>query len=94
VSAGLIADGSNCGWLMDYPHQKLAGGSMYAFQLPRIIPAAGAPGGPPTLDEYRYFGGMGINGEDFRTIIGNCIRDPQQLRATMRRFAEMSQNKK
>jgi hypothetical protein len=94
VSAGLIADGSNCGWLMDYPHQKLAGGSMYAFQLPRIIPAAGAPGGPPTPDEYRYFGGMGINGEDFRTIIGNCIRDPQQLHATMRRFAEISQNKK
>jgi hypothetical protein len=94
VSANLMVDGSNCRWLMDYPHQPLAGGSMYAFQLPRIIPAAGAPGGPPTPEDYRYFGGMGINGEDFRTIIGNCIRDPQQLRVTMQRFAEMSQNKK
>jgi hypothetical protein len=94
VSANLIADGSNCGWLMDYPHQELAGGSMYAFQLPHLIPAAGAPGGPPTPENYRYFGGAGINGEDFRTIIGNCIQDPQQLRPTMRRFEQMSQNQK
>ena len=94
VSANLIADGSNCGWLMDYPHQELAGGSMYAFQLPGIIPSAGAPGGPPTLDKYRYFGGMGMNGEDFRTIIGNCIRDPQQLGVTIRHFEEMGQSKK
>ena len=94
VSANLIADGSNCGWLMDYPHQELAAGSMYAFQLPGVIPSAGAPGGPPTLDNYRYFGGMGMNGEDFRTIIGNCIRDPQQLGLTMRRFEEMGQSKK
>jgi hypothetical protein len=94
VSANLIADGSNCGWLMDYPHQELAAGSMYAFQLPGVIPSAGAPGGPPTPDNYRYFGGMGMNGEDFRTIIGNCIRDPQQLGLTMRRFQEMGQSKK
>lgn len=94
VSANLIADGSNCGWLLDYPHQKLAGGSMYAFQLPHLIPAAGTPGGPPTPENYRFFGGMGVNGEDFRTIIGNCIRDPQQLGPTMRRFQEMGQGKK
>lgn len=94
VSANLIADGSNCGWLMDYPHQALAAGSMYAFQLPGTIPAAGAPGGPPTPENYRYFGGMGINGEDLRTIIGNCVRDPQQLRPTMLRFQQMSQNQK
>lgn len=94
VSAGLLADGSNCGWLMDYPHQELAGGSMYAFQLPEKIPAAGARGGPPAPENYRYFGGMGINGEDFRGIIGACIRDPQQLEATMQRFAQMAQTKK
>ncbi len=94
VSANLIADGSNCGWLMDYPRQKLAGGSMYAFQLPQTIPPSGAPGGPPTPENYRYFGGIGVNGEDFRTIIGNCVRDPQQLGPTMRRFQEMGQNKK
>ncbi len=94
ISANLIADGSNCGWLLDYPHEELAGGSMYAFRLPGKIPPAGARGGPPTPENYRYFGGMGINGEDFRTIIGNCIRDPQQLAPTMRRFEEMGQNKK
>ena len=67
---------------------------MYAFQLPAIIPPSGAPGGPPTPENYRYFGGIGVNGEDFRTIIGNCVRDPQQLGPTMRRFQEMGQNKK
>jgi hypothetical protein len=94
VSANLLADGSNCGWLMHYPHQELAGASMYAFQLPHLIPAAGMPGGPPTPENYRFFGGTGINGEDFRTIIGRCVRDPQQLRPTMRRFVEMNQNQK
>ena len=94
VSANLIADGSNCGWLMHYPHQELAGGSMYAVQLPQMIPSAGAPGGPPKPDDYRFFGGMAFDGIDFRTIIENCIRDPQQLGRTMRRFQEMAQNKK
>jgi len=94
ISANLINDGSNCKWLMDYPHEELAGSSMYVFQLPATIPAAGTPGGPPTPENYRYFGGMGINGEDFRTIIGNCIRDPQQLQLTMDRFVKMSQTKK
>jgi hypothetical protein len=94
VSANLMADGSNCGWLMHYPHQQLAGGSMYAFQLPHLIPAAGTPGGPPTPENYRFFGGMGVDGEDFRTIIGRCIRDPQQLRPTMQRFEQMTPNQK
>src|SRR5580704_6255931 len=47
VSANMIMDGHNCIWLMDYPHQPLAGGSMYAVQLPQQIPAAGSAGGPP-----------------------------------------------
>jgi Dolichyl-phosphate-mannose-protein mannosyltransferase len=94
VSANLIEDGSNCSWLFGYVHQQLAGGSMYAFQLPTVIPPAGAPGGPPTAEHYRFFGGMGVDGVDFRTIIGNCVRDPQQLGPTIRRFAEMGQNKK
>jgi hypothetical protein len=94
VSANLIADGSNCGWLLNYPHQELAGASMYAFQLPGVIPPAGAPGGPPTPEQYRYFGGMGVDGRDFRAIIGSCIRDPQQLGPTLHRFQEMGQNQK
>ncbi|HEX8880997.1 MAG TPA: glycosyltransferase family 39 protein, partial [Candidatus Acidoferrum sp.] len=30
LSANMILDGHNCAWLMQYPHQALAGGSMYA----------------------------------------------------------------
>ena len=49
VSAGSIADAHNCLWLLRHPQQivTLAGGSMYAIQLPQIIPAAGTPDGPP-----------------------------------------------
>ena len=89
VSANNIADGSNCQWLMLYPHQALAGGSMYAIQLPQTIPAAGTPGGPPLPADYRYFGGA--PGYDIRVIFLNCIRDPQQLQPTMDRMQAMFQ---
>src|SRR4029077_18471832 len=83
VSSNNIADGSDCLWLMLYPHEALACGSMYAIQLPQTIPAAGAPGGPPLPEAYRYFGGAPY---DDRGIFGNCIRDPQQLKPTMDRM--------
>ena len=96
VSASNIADGSNCLWLMQYPHEALAGGSMYAIQLPQTIPAAGTPGGPPLPEAYRYFGGA--PGFDVRAIFANCIRDPQQLQPTMDRmqasFQAAAQKKK
>jgi hypothetical protein len=96
VSANNIADGSNCLWLMLYPHEALAGGSMYAIQLPQTIPAAGTPGGPPLPEAYRYFGGA--PGFDVRAIFANCIRDPQQLQPTMDRmqasFQPAAQKKK
>lgn len=88
ISANNIADGRNCRWLLQYPHQVLAGGSMYALQLPAIIPAAGAPGGPPLPEAYRYFGGF--PGFDPRPIFLNCIRDPQQLQPTLDRMMAMS----
>ena len=47
LSANMIMDGHNCIWLMQYEHQSLAGGSMYAVHLPDHIPEAGSPGGPP-----------------------------------------------
>jgi hypothetical protein len=75
---------------MQYPHQVLAGGSMYAVQLPEIIPAAGQPGGPPPPAAYRYFGG--IRDFDPRSIFLNCIRDPRQLQPTMDRFQAMMQD--
>jgi hypothetical protein len=74
---------------MMYPHQALAGGSMYAIQLPQTIPAAGAPGGPPLPGDYRYFGGVPFF--DPRPIFFNCIRDPQQLQPTLDRFQAMMQ---
>jgi hypothetical protein len=84
VSAANIADGHNCLWLMRYPHQVLAGGSMYAIQLPQVIPAAGTPGGPPLPEAYRYFGGFFPF--DPRPVFLNCIRDPQQLQLTFDRL--------
>ena len=81
VSAGVILDGHNCGWLTGYPHEVLAGGSMYAFRLPATIPAVGAPGGPPRPEAYRSLGGM--PGEmDTSAIFLRCSRDPDQLKPT------------
>jgi len=79
VSASNIADGSNCLWLMNYPQQALAGGGMYAIQLPETIPAAGSPAGPPLPDAYRYFAGFPL---DSRPIFMSCIREPEKLQAT------------
>ncbi len=76
VSANDILDSSNCGWLMQYPHQSIANGSMYAVQLPAVIPAAGMPGGPPLPDQYRYLAGMPF---DAREIFTTCIENPDQL---------------
>jgi hypothetical protein len=55
VSANEILDGHNCIWLMEYPHEPLAGGSMLAVQLPSNIPPAGTPGGPPPVEARRLF---------------------------------------
>lgn len=96
VSASMIEDGHNCLWLMNYSHEVLAGGSMYALQLPAVIPAAGEPGGPPLPNAYKTFGGTPA-GMDFRQIFYNCARDPSQLQPTLNemqaRFAQMQQKK-
>ncbi len=97
VSANLIEDGHNCPWLLRFPHEPLAGGSMYAFQLPVVVPPAGTPGGPPLPEAYHQFGGQPIPG-DLRLLFLNCIRDPQQLQPTWDRMtatmqAEMEKRK-
>jgi len=89
VSANYIEESANCIWLLQYPHQVLAGGSMYAVQLPPIIPGAGEPGGPPLPADYHYFAGMQQGGFDVRSVFLNCIRDPQQLQPTMDRMQAM-----
>jgi hypothetical protein len=90
VSANLIEDGHNCPWLLRLPHEPLAGGSMYAFQLPAVIPPAGTPGGPPLPEEYHQFGGQPIPG-DLRLLFLSCIRDPQQLQPTWDRMTAIMQ---
>ncbi len=89
VSAGNIADGHNCLWLMQYPHEALAGVSMYAIQLPEVIPAAGTAGGPPLPSAYRYLAGM--QGFDPRAVFLNCARNPEQLQPTMDRMMAVMQ---
>jgi hypothetical protein len=85
VSANMIQDGHNCVWLMRFPHETLAGGSMYAFQLPGVIAPAGSPGGPPLPENYHNFAHMPFPG-DGRLMFLNSIRDPQQLQPTWDRL--------
>ncbi len=98
VSAGSIADAHNCLWLWKHPQQvvPLAGGSMYAFQLPQAIPAAGTPEGPPLPQDYRYLGGFSFAGTDPSLLFLTVIRDPNQLQPTIDRMMAMgaAQNKK
>jgi hypothetical protein len=82
VSASMIEDGHNCVWLMNYPHEPLAGGSMYAFELPATIPAAGASGGPPLPADYHTFAGTPRD-IDFRLMFYNLARDPKQLQPVL-----------
>jgi 4-amino-4-deoxy-L-arabinose transferase-like glycosyltransferase len=85
VSAGMIEDGHNCLWLFQYPHQELAGGSMYAFQLPASIPAQGSPDGPPSPAAQRNFAGFPLQA-DIRLVFLNNIRHPEQLQPTWDRM--------
>ncbi|MFY9648199.1 MAG: glycosyltransferase family 39 protein [Terriglobales bacterium] len=89
VSANYLENSANCVWLLRYPHQVLGGGSMYAVQLPAMIPGAGQPGGPSLPADYHYFAGMHQEDFDMRSVLRNCIRDPQQLQPTMDRIWAM-----
>jgi hypothetical protein len=90
VSANYMQDSGNCIWLMQYEHQALAGGSMYAVRLPEVIPAAGQPGGPPLPADYRFIGGMPPEFGGL-SLFANCVRDPQQLQPTMDRMMALGQ---
>jgi 4-amino-4-deoxy-L-arabinose transferase-like glycosyltransferase len=94
VSANLIQESHNCLWLLHIPHEALAGGSMFAFHLPSVIPPAGTPDGPPLPENYRDFANSGFPG-DLRLIFLNCIRDPKQLQPTWDFFtAQMAEMQK
>jgi Dolichyl-phosphate-mannose-protein mannosyltransferase len=93
VSSNYMLDSGNCIWLMQYEHQVLAGGSMYAVQLPEVIPEAGQAGGPPLPADYRYVGG-GSKEFNFLEILSKCVRDPEQLQPTMDYFMKRAQESK
>jgi 4-amino-4-deoxy-L-arabinose transferase-like glycosyltransferase len=76
VSANMIMDGHNCLWLMQYAHQPLAGGSMYAVHLPEHIPEAGSAGGPPRVSDFREFAGAPF---EIRGFFLNVIHYPERL---------------
>ena len=80
VSASMIMDGHNCIWLMQYPHEAFAGGSMYAVHLPEHIPPAGSPGGPPLPATFREFGGAPF---DMRVFFMDINHDPEKLPQAM-----------
>ena len=80
VSANMIMDGHNCVWLLQYSHQPLAGGSMYAVHLPEHIPAAGNSGGPPLPSEFRQFAGAPF---DIRSFFLDLIHHPERLPQAM-----------
>jgi hypothetical protein len=79
VSANMIQDSHNCLWLMQYPHESLAGGSMYAVRLPEHIPPAGSPGGPPLPAAFREFAGAPF---DIRVFFLYYIHHPEKLPRT------------
>jgi Dolichyl-phosphate-mannose-protein mannosyltransferase len=85
VSAGSILDAHNCRWLLQYPHEAIAAGSMYAFQLPAVLPPMGAPNGPPLPADRHSLGGVNT-GFDVIQIFRTCIRDPNQLQPTWDRL--------
>ena len=85
VSSNMILDSHNCSWLMHYPHQMLAGGSMWAVRLPSPIPDAGAPGGPPPPSQRKTFLGMP---EDSRPTNIELFRHPDQLPILCKRVEE------
>jgi hypothetical protein len=75
---------------LQYPHETLAGGSMYAFQLASSIPSPGSVDGPPLPQDYREFGGFSGFG-DFRLVLLTCVQDPYQLEPTMQRMKKMQE---
>jgi 4-amino-4-deoxy-L-arabinose transferase-like glycosyltransferase len=76
LSAANLLEARNCAWLLRYPHEALAGGSMYAVRLPAQIPTAGSAGGPPLPSAYRTFGGLPF---ETRDLFSHVIQNPGDL---------------
>jgi 4-amino-4-deoxy-L-arabinose transferase-like glycosyltransferase len=85
VAAVSILENHNCGYLQQYPHQVLGGGSFYVFQLPSAIPPAGQPGGPPLESERKITWGMPF---DARPMAVDVERHPERLHAELQEFMD------
>ena len=83
VSANMIQNDHNCLWLMEYEHQSLAGGSMYAIHLPQHIAPAGSAGGPPLPSEFHQFAGAPF---DMRSLFQGLIRHPETIPEVIKNF--------
>lgn len=91
VSGNNMADARNCLWLTAYEHLPLAGGSVYAFHLPAVIPAAGQPGGPPSPDDMHYFFSPKGLKVDVRDVFAKAVLQPDELDATFKYFMDLGQ---
>ena len=80
VSANMILDSHNCTWIMQYPHQPLAGGGMYAIRLPSAIPPVGSSGGPPPTSEQRQFFNAPM---DMRAVVRELLDHPERIQKTI-----------
>jgi hypothetical protein len=94
VSAVVILENRNCGWLEQYPHQSIARGGMYAFHLPDPLPAAGSAGGPPLPADRKVFFGVPF---DIRGVTVDMERHPERISTTLKgvfeKFAQQSGKK-
>jgi Dolichyl-phosphate-mannose-protein mannosyltransferase len=90
VAAVSILENHNCGYLQQYPHRQLAGGSFYVFKLPVRLPTAGTPGGPPPASQRRIMWGLPF---DLRSWTINVERHPErlevELKALMKQFQKL-----
>ncbi len=95
VSSNMIRDAENCGWLLQYPRQAIAGGSMYAFRLPSPIPRAGTAGGPPLPTAQKaLFAFGGKNQPGFREMMLMIDRAPSGLGAFVQKQMEEYQRQR
>ena len=97
VSANMILESDNCPWLLKFPHETLAGGSMYAFHLPEAIPEAGSAGGPPLRSAWHNFAGMPASWPDARLLLMRGTLHPDELPDAMTQvmtLAKEAQKKK
>jgi hypothetical protein len=83
LSADMILDSHNCGWLLRYPMTPIAGGAMYAVQLPAAIPPAGSPGGPPLPADRRNFLNAPV---EMRAMFLDISNHPDRIQPVMQEF--------